>query len=142
MGVTMAPASNGIPDYGQSNNKKAKHRTQRSSIIISSPRLHVDEQNSECDSILTRIFENNKDEGTKDWIESLKALNKKICEYVEKYFKLSGLEYNAKGESLIDAKEIVRERKEKLTKSDLVKQSIFRLLHYLFIQCKNLELLD
>merc|ERR1712228_842145 len=128
MGVTMAPASNGIPDYGQSNNKKAKHRTQRSSIIISSPRLHVDEQNSLCDSILTQVFENNKDEDTKYWIESLKALNKKICEYVEKYFKSSGLKlyYNANGELLIDAKEIVIEKKEKPKKSDFVKKSIFR----------------
>merc|ERR1712048_366678 len=50
-------------------------------------------------------LKNNKDQDTKDWIKSLKALNKKICEYVKEYFKSSGLTYNAKGGSLADAKE-------------------------------------
>merc|ERR1712130_418197 len=49
---------------------------------------------------------------TKDWIASLKALNKKICEYVKEYFKSSGLTYNAKGGSLADAKETKTEQKE------------------------------
>merc|ERR1712228_973781 len=102
------------------------------------PKQHVEKQNGACDSNLTPVFEKNKDEDTKVWIESLKTLNKKICEYVEKHFKSSGLPsyYNANGESLIDAKEIVIEKK------DFVKKSIFRFLHYLFIKCTNLDLLD
>jgi len=41
---------------------------------------------------------------TKAWIASLKALNKKVCEYVKEYFKSSGLTFNPKGASLADAK--------------------------------------
>merc|ERR1712048_1378415 len=64
------------------------------------PKQHVESQNGSCDFNLNRVLKNNKDQDTKDWIKSLKALNKKICEYVKEYFKSSGLTYNAKGGSL------------------------------------------
>merc|ERR1712228_186227 len=76
------------------------------------PKQHVESQNGSCDFNLNRVLKNNKDQDTKDWIKSLKALNKKICEYVKEYFKSSGLTYNAKGGSLSDAKETVSEKKE------------------------------
>merc|ERR1719461_1865243 len=69
------------------------------------PKQHVESQSGSCDFNLNRVLKNNKDQDTKDWIASLKALNKKICEYVKEYFKSSGLTYNAKGGSLADAKE-------------------------------------
>merc|ERR1712207_12326 len=76
------------------------------------PKQHVESQNGSCDFNLNRVLKNNKDQDTKDWIKSLKALNKKICEYVKEYFKSSGLTYNAKGGSLADAKETKTEQKE------------------------------
>merc|ERR1712066_637756 len=71
---------------------------------------------------LNRVLKNNKDQDTKDWIKSLKALNKKICEYVKEYFKSSGLTYNAKGGALSDAKENVSEKKEE-PKKEATKKS-------------------
>merc|ERR1712176_933169 len=67
------------------------------------PKQHVESQNGSCDFNLNRVLKNNKDDDTKNWIKSLKALNKKICEYVKEYFKSSGLTYNAKGGSIADA---------------------------------------
>merc|ERR1719189_451320 len=76
------------------------------------PKQHVESQSGSCDFNLNRVLKNKKDQDTKDWIASLKALNKKICEYVKEYFKSSGLTYNAKGGALSDAKEAVTEQKQ------------------------------
>ena len=76
------------------------------------PKQHVESQAGSCDFNLLRVQKKNKDDDTKEFIKSLKALNKKICEYVKEYFKSSGLIYNAKGGALSDAKESGSDQKE------------------------------
>eukprot|EP01083_Nonionella_stella_P086225 239401_1 len=68
------------------------------------PKQHVESQVGSCDFNLNRVLKNNKGEDTKAWIQSVKALNKKVAGYVKEYFK-QGLIWNPKGTSLSDAKE-------------------------------------
>jgi len=76
------------------------------------PKQHVESQAGSCDFNLNRVLKNNKDDDTKQWIKTLKALNKKLCEYVKEYFKSSGLTYNPKGASLGDATETASSEKK------------------------------
>jgi len=69
------------------------------------PKQHVESQAQSCDFHMNRVLKNSKTAETKEWIQKMKALNKKVAEYVKQYFKSSGLTYNPKGGPLSDAKE-------------------------------------
>jgi len=69
------------------------------------PKQHVESQVQSCDFNMNRVLKNSKTAETKEWIAKMRALNKKVAEYVKEYFKSSGLTYNPKGGALSDAKE-------------------------------------
>eukprot|EP01084_Bolivina_argentea_P231541 390447_1 len=67
------------------------------------PAQHIEGQVQSTDFNLNRILKNDKSAKTKEFITTLKALNKKVQEYVKEYFKKTGLMYNPKGGSIADA---------------------------------------
>merc|ERR1719216_690599 len=69
------------------------------------PKQHVEQQLQAVDFNLNRVLKNDKSAEVKDWIQKMKALQKKLSEYVKEYFKSSGLMWNPKGGALGDAKE-------------------------------------
>merc|ERR1712062_234719 len=69
------------------------------------PKQHVEQQAQAVDFNINRVLKEDKSAEVKEWNSKMKAMSKKLSEYVKEYFKSSGLTWNPKGGSLSDAKE-------------------------------------
>merc|ERR1719334_1265435 len=69
------------------------------------PKQHVEQQAQAVDFNINRVLKNDKSAEVKEWNLKMKAMSKKLSEYVKEYFKSSGLIWNPKGGSLSEAKE-------------------------------------
>jgi len=69
------------------------------------PKQHVEQQAQAVDFNLNRVLKNSKTAEIKEWIQKMKAMSKRLSEYVKEYWKSSGLTWNPKGGALSDAAE-------------------------------------
>jgi len=69
------------------------------------PKQHVEQQAQAVDFNLNRVLKNDKSAETKQWVAAMKALGKRMGEYIKEYFKSSGIIWNPKGGALGDAAE-------------------------------------
>jgi len=69
------------------------------------PKQHVEQQAQAVDFNLNRVLKNDKSDEVKAWNLKMKAMSKKLSEFVKEYFKSSGLTWNPKGGALSEAKE-------------------------------------
>jgi len=65
----------------------------------------VEQQAQAVDFNINRVLKKDKSAEVKEWNLKMKAMSKKLSEFVKEYFKSSGLTWNPKGGSLSDAKE-------------------------------------